>query len=242
MNHAAEIIYDLRTFPCLSSLEEKDLSSIVHIARLKRISKNNIIFEESEPVKSFFIVKEGAVKLYKTSPEGRELIVKIIEPGDFLCYAPFSTDRRHPVSARSLKDSTLIVIPAGSFREILLNSLGELGMKIIVGLCNRIGHLSNLVEDLTFKDVEQRVIATLLRLAEEKSPGDDMVTLTVTHQDIASLTGTVREVVSRTMSKLKNEGVITDSSVKSFKINRDKLSSLINRKNSLNLHLCDLSH
>jgi CRP/FNR family transcriptional regulator len=104
------------------------------------------------------------------------------------------------------------------------------GLKIIAGLCSRVRHLSNLVEDLTFKDVEERVMLALLRMAEEKAADVRQVNLAVTHQDIAAITGSVREVVSRTMSRLKKEGVIIDSSAKGFLIDKENLLKLLGRK------------
>ena len=119
------------------------------------------------------------------------------------------------------------MIPARYFKEMINSSVSGMGLRIITGLCNKIKYLSNLVENLTFKDVEQRVMVSLLRLAEEKSPQDNIVSLSITHQDIASMVGSVREVVSRTMSRLKKERIIVDSNIKGFKIDKERLSRLI---------------
>ncbi len=200
------------------------------MARLKRISKNNILFEESEPVKFFFIVKQGTIKLYKTSKKGRELIVRIMNSGDYFCCAPLYTGGKYFVGAIAVEDSLLVTIPAEDFKKALRNEMTETGWKIISGLCNKIRYLSTLVEDITFKDVEERVITTLLRLAEERAPNAKVASLQLTHQDIASMTGTVREVVSRAMSRLKKEGVIVDSNVKGFKLDKERLLKLIHNK------------
>lgn len=218
--------------PCLSGLGEEALTVICQIATLRDIPKNDIIFTESYPADSFFIIRSGAVKLYKTSAEGRELTIKVMAPGDYFCCAPIYEDGRYPVSAVALRDSTLVVIPAEEFKEMLGSSVSGLGMKIISSLCARIRTLSNLVEDLTFKDVEQRIIMALVRLVEEKSARTQLVPLTVTHQDLAAITGTVREVVSRTMSRLKKEQVIVDSSVRGFTIDRERLLRFLETKYS----------
>jgi CRP/FNR family transcriptional regulator len=102
-------------------------------------------------------------------------------------------------------------------------------MRIIDGLCQRVQYLSNLLENVSFNDVEQRVIGVLLRLAEEQSSENNIVPLSINHRDIASMTGTVREVVSRTILRLKKEGIIRDSNKKGFKIDREKLSCLISQ-------------
>jgi CRP/FNR family transcriptional regulator len=227
MNSALlEINHNLHILPCLFDLEEEKIALIGQKAHVKNFAKNDIIFSELHPADFFFIVRKGAIKLYKTSSEGRELIVKIMCKGDYFCCMPLYSGGRYFVNAMATEDSTLVVIPAVDFREMLKNIIGETGMRIILGLCSKVKHLSNLVEDITFKDVEQRVLLTLFRLIEEKPPENGIATLTLTHQNIASMTGTVREVVSRIMSQLKKEGIIIDSNIRSFKIDRDMLLSL----------------
>ena len=174
------------------------------------------------------MVTSGRVKLFKSSPEGRELAIKIMGPNDYFCCAPLYLDGRYSVSAVAMEDSSLVLIPVEDFKEMLNANVSEIGFRLISGLCSKIKYLSNLVGTLTFKDVEQRVILTLLRFAEEKSSEDNLVFLSLTHQDIASMTGTVREVVSRTMSRLKKDGIITDSSFRGFVIDKERLSGLLN--------------
>ena len=220
---------NLHVLPCMSSLSNAEIDIIGGITYIKKFIKNDVVFTESDPVSFIFIVKTGSIKLYKISQEGRELIVKIMGPGDYFCCASLFIGGRHSVSAIAVKDSTLIAIPADSFKKALRDSVGVLGFKIITGLCSKIKYLSGVVDDITFKDVEQRVILTLMKLAEEKAT-DDHVFLALTHKDIASMTGTVREVVSRIMSKLKKNGIISESSSGMFKIHKSKLSCLVNKK------------
>lgn len=215
---------DLRILPCLSGLRDKELSTISRLARIRNTGKDEVIFKESEPAEFFFALRKGTVKLYKTSEEGRELTVKIMRPGDYFCCAPLYSGGKHYVGANTVERSTLIVIPAKDFKEKLREEVGETGWKIIVSLCSKIRYLSGLVEDLTFKDVEARVVGALLRLADERHTDSNIVSLNLTHQDIASMTGTVREVVSRTISRLKTDGTILNGYGKGFKIDRYKLS------------------
>ncbi len=230
MNHISEIADNLRVLPCLSGLRDEDLTIIEQAARLRRFSRNEVIFEELDCARFFFIVLTGSVKLYKTSDEGREIVFKIMRHGDYFCCTPIFLADGYSVNALSLEDSTLIEIPSADFKRLLSQSVGEMGLKIISGLCARIRHLSDLVEDLAFRDIEQRVILTLLRLTEERPSQDNRVALIATHQDIASMTGTVREVVSRTMARLKKEGIIVETRVGGFDVNREGLLKLLNRK------------
>ncbi len=233
MNLTSDVIHDLRKLPCLSGLDREDIAIIEQKVEIKNIAQNQTLFTESDPVRFFFVVRKGTIKLFKSSTEGRELVIRMMRPGDYFCCVPVLNKCKSLVNAVAVEDSTLIAIPEDYFKKVLFGNMGDFGKKLVAGLCGRIRYLSNLVEDLTFRDVEQRVITALLRLAEEKSPEEDIVLLKLTHQDIASITGTVREVVSRTMSKLKKEDIIIETGIRGFKIDKRKLNDLMNKKYSL---------
>ncbi len=227
ISEKSDINKRLRLMACLSGLKDDDLNTIGGQAEIKKFSKNEIIFAESEPIKFFFIIESGSVKLYKSSDEGRELLVSIFKSGDYFCLPLHNIEKKYLVSARAIEDSTLIVIPSKDFKKLLRSAANETGLKIIEGLCDKIKTLSGLLEDVAFKDVEHRVIKTLLKLVEGEPSKDNLIHLAVSHHDIATMTGTVREVVSRTMLKLKKEGVICDTSHKGFKIDKLRLLKFV---------------
>jgi CRP/FNR family transcriptional regulator len=226
MNQVYDALPDLRLLPCLSGLRDDDLQAIERMARIRRCKKNEVLFEETEGAKFFFIVIKGSVKLYKTSSEGKELIIKIMRQGDYFCCAPLYCGI-YPVNAITMEESDLIVIPSEDFRRLISAGISSMGLKIISSLCSRVRYLSDLVESISFKDVEERIIISLLKLAEEKGGNSNIISLSITHQELASMTGTVREVVSRTMSRLRKEGIILESTVKGIKVDRIKLLKLL---------------
>ncbi|MFN3479324.1 MAG: Crp/Fnr family transcriptional regulator [Thermodesulfovibrionales bacterium] len=226
MSQVFDVLPELRLLPCLSGLKDNDLDIIMRMARVKRFKKNEVIFEETENARFFFIIITGSVKLYKTSPQGKELLIRIMKQGDYFCCAPLYCGTYH-VNAMTMDESTLIVIPSEKFKELISGGVGGVGLKIISSLCSRVRYLSDLVENITFKSVEDRIILCLLKMAEEKETVEDIVNVSVTHQDLASMTGTVREVVSRTMSRLKKEGVVLESTARGFKIKKSGLLKLL---------------
>ncbi len=225
-----EIIKDLKVLPHLSCLNEDTLIKLASIARLRDIPQGYILFEELEPIRHCYILKEGRIKLYKTSPEGRELIIRVVNSMDYICCESLFDEGLHIINAVAMEDSSVITLPLDKFREILSAEIGGIGLKILESLSNGIKQLLSLIEDLAFRDVEQRIILKLQQLVDEVSVEEDIVPLSLTHQDIASMVGTVREVVSRTMSRLKREGVIVQSNVRGFKIHRGMLESHLIRR------------
>ena len=219
-------IDSLRIIPCLSRLRREELDLIANKSELLHYSKGTMVFAQSDPIEFIFIVEKGLLKAYKNSLEGRELIIGFFEPGDHFCFPIHKVKSRHLVNTIALKDSTLIVIPIEYFDNFLKSALSEEGYRIILGLCTKIHLLSDIIEDMAFKNVEQRVIKALLKVAEEQKSDTHHIKIEITHQNIASMTGTVREVVSRTMSKLKKKGIILESDVHGFTINTQKLRDL----------------
>ncbi|MBF0343764.1 MAG: Crp/Fnr family transcriptional regulator [Nitrospirae bacterium] len=213
----------LQCLPCLSAFTLAELSSIERLSVHKKCCKNDYLFWESDEVKNVFIIETGAIKLFKTSEEGREIIIRIMKGGDYFCCAPLYADRKNMVNAIAIEDTSLIIIPADSFHEMIYAGLSPIGIKIMSTLCDRVKHLSNIIENLTFKDVVRRVIMVLLNEANEKDPEQNIVTLSLTHQDIASMIGTVREVVSRTMSRLRKSNMVFGSTSREFKVNKQLL-------------------
>lgn len=227
MSQVSLPIDDLRVLPCLSYLTGEDYAAIEGMAEMRTESKNATLFLEGDPVEFFFVVKSGTIKLFKSSPGGRDLLIRKMGPGDYFCCAPIYASSVYYVSAMAVKDSVLVALPAQEFKSLLSSSFSEMGLRMMRSLCGRIKYLSELVEDLTFKNVEQRVMIAIWRSAEEVSPGKKVVTLSLTHQEIASITGTVREVVSRAMLKLKKDHVIIESSINGFTVDRGKLMALL---------------
>ncbi len=230
MDSNTNITDSLRRFPCLSFLEDNELSDLRQRAVQRTINKGDILFTETEPVKNFYLINNGLIKLYKSSIEGKELIINFLSGGDHFCL-PFKREKEtNLVSAVALEKTSLISLPSRELHKLLTKTLNATGIRIIEGLCNKIGALSEMVEDLAFRDVETRVLKTIFRLCEQSGDKEDAIVLMLTHQDIASMTGTVRELVSRVISKLKKEKIVLSSNVKGLRIDKRKLELFLSDK------------
>lgn len=218
---------NLRVIPCLSKLRLEELDLIAKKSELRGYTKDTLVFAQSDPIKFFFIVETGLLKAYKSSPDGRELAIEFFEPGDHFCFPlHHHIKAQHIVNTIALKDSTLIIIPSEIFDNLLKSVLNETGYRVVLELCNKIHLLSDIIDDMAFKNVEQRVIKALFKLSQEQENDTNRILIKTTHQKIAFLTGTVREVVARTMSKLKNKGVVLETNVQGITIDIQKLKGI----------------
>ncbi len=202
-------------------------------AVLVSVNKNKLLFSESEPSEYFYLLKEGLIKLFKTSSSGKELTVSIISVNDYFCMPMYEEKQTYHVSALALEDSLVIKIRSNDMHSFLTSLLSETGMKIIRILCDKINDLARKLECLAFKDVEERIVDTLKEFVDRGQYMENIVTIQVTHREIASQACTVREVVSRTFSKLKEKGIVLNSGGKGITLDRDKLSLICNKQNEL---------
>jgi len=219
-------IKKLRIIPCLSNLKDEELYGICSKSKQRKLKKGDIIFMEGEAVKYLFIVEKGLIKSFKTSSKGKEIIISLFEAGEHFCFPVHRAIPKYIVSTAALQDSTIIMIPIEELEKLLNKNECQTSYQIILGLCRKIHHLSNMIEDIAFRDVEQRIVKILIEIATAQPLKEGTVHLDITHQHIASMSGTVREVVARTMGKLKRKGVIFNSSVNGFSIHMDMLLNI----------------
>ena len=165
--------------------------------------RGEVIFLEGDPPKGFLVVREGAVKIYKTGDGGREQILEIEGPGRPVAELPLFDGHPYPASCAAVHDTVLLVVRTRDFQE-LLEHHPDLTRAVIASLAFRLRRMVMLVRELSLRDVRQR----LMDLFREFATDGGSFELDLSHQEVAARIGTVREIVSRTMAKLVQEGVI----------------------------------
>ena len=196
----------LETLRSVGFLRELPEATLVEIARRSTESvhmRGEAIFHEGDPPKGLLVVREGAVKIYKTGDGGREQILEIEGPGRAVAELPLFDGRPYPASCAAVHDSVLLVVRPRDFKE-LLEKHPEIGNAVIASLAMRLRRMVMLVQELSLRDVRQR----LLDLFDELAQGRESFELPFSHQDLAARIGTVREIVSRTLARLVQEGVL----------------------------------
>jgi CRP/FNR family transcriptional regulator len=197
----------LETLRGVQFLRELPESTLVEVARRcaeKVCMRGEVIFLEGDPPKGLLVVREGAVKIYKTGDGGREQILEIEGPGHSVAELPLFDGRPYPAACAAVHDSILLVVRPRDFQE-LLERHPDLTRAVIASLAFRLRRMVMLVQELSLRDVRQRLVDLFQELAGE----DGSFELDLSHQDLAARIGTVREIVSRTLSKLVQERVIS---------------------------------
>lgn len=215
----------LRQSPLFAGTTDEDIAAILRICKVKEYERGEVLFDEGDMAQGFYIVAAGRVKVYKLSPEGKERILHVVQPGGNFAEAAIFADGLYPASAEPLEKSTLIFFPKRDFLD-LLTAQGRIAINMIGGLSRFLRLFAGQIEELTFRDVPSRLARYLLELSNERNGA---VELPTSKSAIASRLGTVSETLSRTFRKLSDEGLIRVEGKTVVILDADRLSDLADR-------------
>lgn len=206
----SNLVGTLRRLPLFTDLTENELILVAERACVQAFARNEIVFSEGDICRELLIVSDGRVNLLKTSASGRQQLLSVERAGNSLSEVSVFDGGPYPVTAQSATDTILLRVEADHFRKIFLQH-PQMALKIIKVLGHRLRRMSSLIEDLSFSSVRSRLIGYLAHLArEEGSVTADGVEfkLVENNEQLAARLGTVRELVSRNLGRLHNQGLI----------------------------------
>ena len=193
----------LRSVHFLKDVDESVLDALVAKCTEKVHFKNETIFREGDTARGLIVVREGAVKIFKVGDGGREQILEIEGPGKSVAELPLFDGLPYPASCATMADSVILTVLTRDFHEIV-DRYPALGRAIIASLSRRLRRMVMLVQELSLKDVRSRLADLLLQLAGAGSAAE----VPFSHQELAGRIGTVREIVTRTLGKMAQDGAI----------------------------------
>jgi CRP/FNR family transcriptional regulator, cyclic AMP receptor protein len=200
----------LSKVPLFSGLAENEMEFLSRRVVPRHYSAGQIVFNESDPCTGLYVVASGQVRIFKTSASGREQVLSIDGPGSSVAELPVFDGGNYPASVAVIDDSTLLFVSKQDFQELCLTH-PQVALKVLRVVGARLRRLVGIIEELSFTTVRHRLAAYLLRLAqtEGKRSGSGVeIVLPSNNQELASQIGTVRELVSRNLSRLQSEGWI----------------------------------
>jgi CRP/FNR family cyclic AMP-dependent transcriptional regulator len=202
-------IDSLPLFACLSDTDRQELAK--HAVEVP-IQKGQFIFREGDAADWFHIVQQGNVKCVKSNPEGREVTLKVLMPGDlFCCEASAFSGDSHPGCAQSMGEGTIIKIHRTAMLDIIQRN-PEAAVSIINYLSQRLRESQDNAKGFALDRAEQRVAALLVNLAERSGIQESngiRLSVRLTHQDLADMAGLTKETTSRILSRFKKDQLIT---------------------------------
>ena len=193
----------MTSVPHFWDISPGELDSISRLFFRKTAAKGELIRDTAESEVALYFVASGRVKIFKTSMEGKEQILRILGPGGSFNNIIISYDQPKPASAQAMEPVVLYGITRQDLETIILN-YPKVALHIIKNMTNWTQHLISLIEDLSFK----QVVGRLARIIIEYLKDNTGHMFHLTQQEMASMMGCTREVAGRSLKTLEEEGLI----------------------------------
>lgn len=169
---------------------------------LRHYQKKSVLYKENGLPRYLFFLEKGAVKLFKTNDEGRELIFHIAKAGEFLGYLPLHKNDLYSESATVIEAADIRLIPQEDFHKLVFGNR-DVNARFIKMLANNVEEQEKMLLNLAYNSVRKRVATALITLLDE-----DKNDIHFQRDDLAALVGTAKETLVRTLSNFKSEGLI----------------------------------
>lgn len=189
--------------PIFSNLTKGEMTEVAMITTDRVYKKGEIIYLAGDKGERLFVIHQGRVKISRISESGKEQIIRILGPGDFMGELSLFIHSPLDSNAEALEQTTVCIIDSTKLSHIISSSPG-IAVKIIEELSKRLQSAENLIESLGLHDVEQRVADALLRLSE----GRNEFSLSFSKRDLAAHIGISQETLSRKLSFFQDIGMI----------------------------------
>lgn len=200
---------------------EKEFEKLSQNREIRKFGKRDIIYEAGQYPKWLYFVSKGRVKCYQINDFGKELITEIYSPGTFFGFLPLLMDEAYQDFCVALDDCEIRMVPPEDFKMLLFNNR-EFSAKFIKMLANRTEEIEKTLIDLAYSSVRKRVSKALLKFHQSNG----QTNMAILRDDIASLAGTAKETVIRTLSDFKSEGLISIEDNKITILNSQKLEQM----------------
>ena len=185
--------------------EARALEAIKHLSdnrEVRHYKKKDLIFREGEHPRWLYFVEGGKVKIFKTRDDGRELIVKVAQTGDFLGFLSLFKEDAYSESAAALEDCSIKLVPKQDFAALVFGNR-DVNARFIKMLANHIAEREQQLIELAYNSVRKRVATALTHLCDQSGPAIQLL-----REDLAALAGTAKETLIRTLTDFKNEGMV----------------------------------
>jgi CRP/FNR family transcriptional regulator len=199
------LIGSLRCCQLFSGLPAEDLAAIAGFSRTLILAKGAYLFHVGQPTRGFFVVQSGAVNVHRVSATGKEQVIHVFRSGESFAEAALASPSGYLAEARTVEASTVLLIPNAEILD-LIRRRPDLALRMLGSMSAHLRVLIGMLDDLTLKDVETRLINWLVKQCDGK-PGP--IRLPGTKRVLAAELGTSSETLSRTLARLRNQRLIS---------------------------------
>jgi CRP-like cAMP-binding protein len=204
----SEKVASLQHVPLFSMLEPKDLATLAALVHRQRFRKGQIIFSQGDAGNAMYVLLKGAVRMTLPSESGPEVIVALLRPGDHFGELAVLDGGSRYVTAIAVENADVLTI----YRDEMvafLHGHAEASLHVMLSLCARLRHITELLADIAFLDLLPRLAKRLCQLAGI-APGSPVsaTRVEISQSGLAEIVGATREAVNKRLATLRQIGVI----------------------------------
>jgi len=199
--------------PIFSTLTFDEMMEVASITTSRTYKKGEMVYFQGDREKKLYVIHKGRVKISRISSSGKEQLIRILGPGEFMGELSLFNDEPNANNAEVIEDATVCIIDGDKLKS-LMAKYPSIAFKVLEELSLRLKRAENLIENLGIRDVESRIAEKLLELADDEGN----IILTMKKGDLASHLGMSQETLSRKLSYFQDEGWIELKGHKKIKI------------------------
>ncbi len=197
----------LEDIPLFSSFDSDALSALENVSTKKKLSKNAIVFSKGDDTDSLYVVASGKVKAIINDEEGKEIILSLHGPGEYFGEMSFIDQEPRSATVVTKEATQLLIIHRENFKKQIFSD-PEIALNLLKILLKRLRKATDKIEGLAFMDVYGRIVNLFLQYAKPEG-NIKIITEKLTHQEIANMIGSSREMVSKIIKELVDGGYIS---------------------------------
>ncbi|MBI4985335.1 MAG: cyclic nucleotide-binding domain-containing protein [Rhodocyclales bacterium] len=200
----------LKTLPIFQALDDERLARISRVSTLRSVPRQTVILRAGDKTDNVYFVLNGSLKVLVSDDEGREVILSMLGRGDLFGEMGVIDDDSRSATVVAAQSSDLVVISKNDFKATLAENF-DISLYLMRSLVQRLRSADRTIESLALLDVYGRVARLLLDMAETMPSGEKVIKRKPSRQDIAKMIGASREMVSRVMKDLQQQGLIQEN-------------------------------
>jgi len=228
MQDEKRILWYLKKIPLLQDISHDTVHRLMQHIELKEVRRRQVVYLPGDPGQTIYFVNGGRIKISKVTRDGKELTLAYRGPGEIFGELAMVDGGPREEMAEAMENALISELGRAEF-EKMVQKEAIIGYRLTKIVAARRREVENKIEQLILKDVNAKLAELLLRLATEYGIEDSrgtLVSLKITHQEMANLIGSTRETVSLTLSQFKRKGLIQTDGRKVILADREGLRAL----------------
>jgi len=201
----------LRRTAFFGELDEMEIQALAGKTVERRLARDEVLFVAGDEAQGLFVVASGALRAFREGVDGREQVIHVERAGATIAELPVFDDQPYPSTVAAEEETIVLFLDKRAVRALCLKH-PQIALAALKLLAGRLRKCAELVETLSLREVDQRLARWLLNEARVRGARTEnglRVKLVLTNQQIAARIGSVREVVSRALARLQQNGMIT---------------------------------